>query len=477
MAKFAVEADDSRPGVDPEIARLAALAPLAYDRCRTAEAEKLGVRVSTLDAEVDRARTPAADAEGQGGTLDLPDVDPWPHPVEGARLLEDLAATFRRHAALPMHAEVVLAIWIVMTYLFDAITVAPVLAITSPEKGCGKTTLLEIISRLARRVLSVSNISSAALFRSIEKWAPTLLIDEADSFATTNDELRGVLNSGHTRQTAFVVRCVGEDSEPRIFSTWGCKALAAIGKLPDTVMDRSIEIRLRRALPGEVVEKIRHASPLQFERLSRQAARWAADNADAIRCARPAIPDSLSNRSGDNAEPLLAIADLAGDECGESVRRALMELVGMRADDTPVGVALLRDVLAAFDRHCADRLPTKTILDELTGDEVAPWLTFDHGRPITARQLSRRLGAFGVKRKTFRDGVETHKGYMRDDVADQAARYVPLNGTPVTGNKGNSVTRGAENGLRTGDVTDVTDVAEFRKASEMDGYARASRGE
>ena len=113
-------------------------------------------------------------------------------------------------------------------------------------------------------MLSASNISSAALFRSIEKWVPTLLIDEADSFATKNDELRGVLNSGHTPQTAFVVRCIGDDSEPRIFSTWGCKALAAIGKLPDTVMDRSIEIRLRRALPGEVAEKIRHASPRQI---------------------------------------------------------------------------------------------------------------------------------------------------------------------------------------------------------------------
>jgi putative DNA primase/helicase len=254
MLKFAVEVDDSRPGVDPEIARLAALDPLTYDRCRHAEAEKLGVRVSTLDAEVDKARNPSADAEGQGGTLEIPDVDPWPHPVDGAALLEDLVVTFRRYAVLPKRADVVLALWIMMTYLLDAITVAPILAITSPEKGCGKTTLLEIISRLARRVLSASNISSAALFRSIEKWGPTLLIDEADSFASKNDELRGVLNSGHTRQTAFVVRCIGDDSEPRIFSTWGCKAIAAIGKLPDTVIDRSIEIRLRRALPGEVAE-------------------------------------------------------------------------------------------------------------------------------------------------------------------------------------------------------------------------------
>lgn len=149
----------------------------------------------------------------------------------------------------------------------------------------------------------------------------------------------------------------------------------------------------------------------------------------------------------------------------------------MDADDTPVGIALLRDVLAVFDRRGVDCLPTKTILDELTSDEVAPWLTFDHGRPITARQLSRRLGAFGVKRQTFRIDDATHKGYLRDDVTEQVARYVPQSGPPVTGNNGISVTPGAKTASRAGGVTDVTDVTQFQRASEKDAYARASRGE
>jgi putative DNA primase/helicase len=290
-----------------EIAYLAGLDTIAYDRCRTDAAKRLGVRVSTLDATVKNARGTHATDQAQGDAFEIADVEPWADPVDGTELLAELTATIRRYLVLPALADAIMALWILMTYLLDVLTVAPILAITSPEKGCGKTTALDIVSRLARRVLPASNISSAALYRSVEKWQPTLLIDEADSFATRNDELRGVMNSGHTRQTAYVVRCVGDDSEPRRFGTWGCKAVAAIGRLPDTVIDRSIEIRLRRALPGEAPEKLRHASRSDFDALARKAARWAADNAKAIQSARPAIPEGLSNRMANNVEPLLAI--------------------------------------------------------------------------------------------------------------------------------------------------------------------------
>jgi len=155
--------DEARAGVDPEIARLAALDPLAYDRCRIGEAGRLGVRVSTLDAAVEKARNPEAEDVGQGGTLDIADVEPWPHPVDGALLLTDLAETFARYAVLPPHAEIILALWIVMTYLYDAISVAPVLAITSPEKGCGKTTVLEIISPRAPCAIREQHLVGGAI--------------------------------------------------------------------------------------------------------------------------------------------------------------------------------------------------------------------------------------------------------------------------------------------------------------------------
>jgi putative DNA primase/helicase len=79
----------------------------------------------------------------------------------------------------------------------------------------------------------------------------SLLVDEADSFLGEKEELRGILNSGHTRDAAYVVRTVGDEHEPRRFSTWAAKAVAMIGHLPDTLADRSIIIPMRRRAPGE----------------------------------------------------------------------------------------------------------------------------------------------------------------------------------------------------------------------------------
>jgi putative DNA primase/helicase len=73
---------------------------------------------------------------------------------------------------------------------------------------------------LVPRALLSSNISPALLFRIVEKYSPTLLVDEADSFLRDKEELRGILNSGHTRDAAYVVRTVGDENEPRRFSTW-----------------------------------------------------------------------------------------------------------------------------------------------------------------------------------------------------------------------------------------------------------------
>ena len=132
------------------------------------------------------------------------------------------------------------------------------------------------------------------------------------AFIRNNEELRGILNSGHTRDLAFVIRnvAVGDDHEPRRFSTWGAKAIALIGKLPDTLADRSIEVRLKRKLPGESVEKVRHADPELFHSLAQRCARWAADHIDQIRAARPSMPEALNDRAQDSWEPLIAIAEL-----------------------------------------------------------------------------------------------------------------------------------------------------------------------
>ncbi|MGB9591834.1 MAG: DUF3631 domain-containing protein, partial [Candidatus Kryptoniota bacterium] len=246
------------------------------------------------------------------GTSIFPKLEPWPEPVDGAGLLDDLAAIFKRYVVLPPHAETALALWTVFSYCLNAANTAPILYIRSPEKRCGKTLLQSILSCLVYRPIPTSNITGAAIYRVIEQWRPTLILDEVDTFVKGNEELRGVLNSGHTRSSAFVIRCSGEDLEPKRFSTWSCKCLAGIGHLADTIEDRAIIISLNRKLPSEHVEPFRRVDTSRFEILRRKILKFAEDNLTAIRNIRPEFPEALNDRARDNWEPLLAIADLAG---------------------------------------------------------------------------------------------------------------------------------------------------------------------
>lgn len=180
-------------------------------------AKALGLKASDLR----RAIKPQAEAEdaADDSLLVLDDPEPWAESVDGARLLDGMAAAVGRFLSASDEVFKAVALWAVYTFAYDLFDTSPLLAIVSPEKRCGKTTLLTLLQGLVPRHLSIANITAAALFRTVEKYRPTLLIDEADSFLTNNEELRGVLNSGHRRATAFVIRTVGDDHEPRRFTT------------------------------------------------------------------------------------------------------------------------------------------------------------------------------------------------------------------------------------------------------------------
>jgi putative DNA primase/helicase len=388
------------------------------------------VRVSTLDGAVERARRELA-GDGNvshGEAVLFPDIEPSPEPVDGARLLTELASTFTRYLVLPKLGAAAIALWTLFTHCIDAVNIAPILAITSPERRCGKSTLLALLGRLVLRRLPTANISAAALFRAVEAWAPTLLIDEADTFISGSEELRGILNSGHTRELAYVIRTVGDDHEPRKFSTWAAKAIALIGKLKDTLADRSIEVALKRKLRSESVEKLRHADPEVFHALARRCARFAADHAEKIRAARPSMPDGLHDRAEDNWEPLLAIADLAGGAWPKLARDAALALSGAvdPGDDTP-RVQLLADIRTVLkDFKGSDRITSEDLTTRLLALEDRPWSECSRGKPLTKTKLGRLLRPFGVVPGSRRlpDGT-TPKGYLLDQFSDAFKRYLP----------------------------------------------------
>ncbi len=430
QARENTEGHGGGEGWRAEVERLAKLFPIEYDRVRIAEAEALGVRVTTLDAEVEKERMSidsAGKADIQGEPVLFAEIEPWPDPVDGILLIGELVFTCRRYLTLPEHTDTLIALWIVFTHAIESMNVAPILAITSPEKRCGKTTLITLLGRLARQPLPSSNITAASLFRVIEACAPSLLIDEADTFLRGSDELRGVINSGHTRDTSYVIRTVGDDHEPRRFSTWGAKAIALIGKLKDPLADRSIEIPLRRKLPGEPVEKLRHADLDVFRGLSRRCARFAKDHAVALRMARPSMPAGLHDRAADNWEPLLAIAEAVGGDWPELARKAAVALSGAEdAEDGSLRARLLVDIRSIFmSKRGCDRLPTVELIEALLAMDEAPWGEANRSKPINPRWLAAQLRPFGIVRGTKRAGDSTYKGYALAQFTDAFARYLP----------------------------------------------------
>ncbi|MBI4240257.1 MAG: DUF3631 domain-containing protein [Candidatus Rokubacteria bacterium] len=385
-----------------------------------------GHTADQLRALVEAAPMAADEGGLQGRPLALCDPEPWPEPVDGALLANAILMGITRYVVLPKGGAVALVLWVLHAHAQDASDVSPKLCLRSATKRSGKTQTMTVLSHLVPRPYPSSNITAASLFRIVEKYRPTLLIDEADSFLRDNEDLRGILNSGHTRRFAFVVRCVGDDNEPRQFSTWCPQALALIGNLADTLEDRSIVLTLRRKGPGEQVERLREDRiGAEMEPLCRQAFRWAKDNLDALRRADPDVPPGLNDRAADNWRPLIAIADLCGDSWGDEARWA----AGVLSEAVDEGeasprVQVLADLRDLFRERGADRLGSEVIVKALAEMEDRPWGEWRRGHPLTAHQLARLLRPFDIRPcQIWADGTNT-RGYMAEDLRESFDRYL-----------------------------------------------------
>lgn len=407
---------------------LADLSAIQYDRLRKTEAKRLGISLPTLDKEVGKLRYQNTNTINDEPSDIFSIIEPWGDSVTAAELLQNLSYTFKRFAILPEHADTVLALWVVFTWLIDHVGVSPILAISSPEKRCGKTTVISILGNLVCKPILASNISAAALFRTIELWKPTIIIDEADTFIRDSDELRGIINSGHTRPTAYVIRTTGEDHTPKRFSTWGAKAIAIIGSLPDTLNDRSIVIQLRRKLIHEKTEKLRHVEPKLFQDLQRKLLRFASENAELIKNSHTYFPDNIriSDRALDNWEPLLAIAKLAGNAWVEKVYQAARSFSGNDKESLPIGTELLKDIEKIFQDKLLLKIHTVELINYLCEDEESPWSMYNIrgiDKKITPRQLSKLLSPYQISTRNIEIAGVQRKGFDKFQFAETWERY------------------------------------------------------
>jgi hypothetical protein len=353
--------------------------------------------------------------------------------VVGSDVLDLVAVFVQRFVSLSKAQATVIALWIAHTHALKASYTTPYLSITSAEKQCGKTRLLEVLSLLVANPWFTGSVSKAALIRKLDLESPTLLLDETDAAFGRDKEyseaLRAVLNCGHSREGVASL-CVtrGTNIEFKDFHVFCPKAIAGIGKLPDTVADRSIPVRMRRRAQSEPVERFRRRLlKSEADQIRGQLAAWITQIISRLKDARPALPDQLSDRQQDGCEPLLAIGDAAGGEWPQRARDALLEiLTGEAAEDNSTGVRLLSDLRDIFDKRRAENFRTLELLSDLCAENPS-WEEFAHGKPISAAALGRLLKPFGIHHRKLRVGPITPWGYQRSSFSDAWARYLPRN--------------------------------------------------
>jgi hypothetical protein len=258
LAAKAAKQQVPAPNKDEVVDALARKDTVEYDQVRGAVSETLGIRIGTLDELVTARRETIAAASDDHNPAHWA-VVPSADPVDGAALLDNIRAVFRRYIMLPPWADIALPLWVMHAWTHDRCEISPILCLTSPTMRCGKSSVMIILTYLTPRSELASNISKASIYRHITAVHPTLLIDEGDTFLTGDDEMRGILNSGHMKAGANVVRQVEEHGEivSRRFSTWAPKAIALIKRLADTLTDRSIIILLTRKPKAVSVERLR----------------------------------------------------------------------------------------------------------------------------------------------------------------------------------------------------------------------------
>lgn len=349
---------------------------------------------------------------------------------DGAAILRDVYDHLGRFVAYPSHhAKVAHVLWVAHAHLMDAWDTTPRIAFLSTEPGSGKSRALEVTESLVPNPLLAVSATPAYLIRRIadEDALPTILFDEIDTIwgskAPGNEELRALLNSGY-RRGASAGRCVvkGKEIVAEDFPTYAAVALAGLGSLPDTILTRSVVVRMRRRSPDERVEPYRQRiNGAEGERIRANLARWARCVADEVDY--PELPESIQDRDADVWEPLIAVADAAGDEWPELARVAGVALVAESKEGGGVslGVRLLHDLRQVFGD--ADAMATEAILNALHDIDEAPWADLK-GKPLDARGLSWRLRQYGIKPRTVRIGHATPKGYRREDLHDAWARYL-----------------------------------------------------
>ncbi|MEC4018673.1 DUF3631 domain-containing protein [Streptomyces sp. H27-D2] len=395
---------------------------------------------SSRDSRPAEASAPTTASDSAGDPVpDGPEAQDGSGPVgEGSALLDDLRTAIGRYVVLPSdEALTAVTLWVAASHIQPGLQHAPRLAVVGPTKGCGKSRLLDVLYETVHQPMMTVNTSPAVVFRVIGKNPPTLLVDEADTIfgpkAGDKEDLRGLLNAGHQRNRP-AWRISGPEHKPTAFPTFAMAALAGIGDLPDTIMDRAIVIRMQKRKPGERITPFRSRySVPELHALRDRLADWLVPLRGTVAGAVPKMP--VEDRAADTWEPLVIVADLAGGHWPALARAACLAMTRnevVQDEQTTLKTRLLRDIRRVFDQEAGkEALRSQDLLAVLIQDAEAPWAEYGT-KGLNAYHLANLLRDFGISPANYRfENGRQAKAYARNQFVDAWARYCPDFAPPV----------------------------------------------
>ena len=351
--------------------------------------------------------------------------------------LDLVHALLQDYIALDKYEYVAMALWAVHTHAYDQFQVTPRLALTSPVRGCGKSITLSVLARLVARHELVDNITAGALYDTLDRYRPTMLIDEADNLElSAQAALRAILNAGYYKGR-YIRRGVGRQA--RRYAVFAPVALASIGTLTLPLMSRSIVVHMKRHDGSRPLRRFIEGDTQDLDITYQHTYAWARN---ALLNPNPEMPPELgADRLADNWRPLIAVADACGPAWGTLAREAAIAFAN-RYHDEDIVVVLLTAIRDVFDASEVDRLTLEAIVTALHAVDDAGWDEWrgEKGdqRPhkISKAEVSRlirdrfRVRAHSVwppppRRPEHRSG----KGYYRADLEPLWAAYCPSAGT------------------------------------------------
>lgn len=378
------------------------------------------------------------------------------HTSPGGELIAAVRAYLLKYTVLvePEAYTLALSLWLLGTNLWPDFDAFAYLQITSDTKRSGKTRLAELLAFMAANSRSVASATPATIFHMIRDEQATLFVDEAETLKSeAASTIRELLNVGY-RKGQTVPRM--DKGTVQHWPTYCPKCFILIGDAFDTLRDRSIIVRMKRAPEGPPVRFVRSIGEVEGMALGMQLGALAAEYKGAILAAYTSHPglSFLSDRDEEIWLPLFAMcqvvapelltdltrtaADMAVEKTSET--RSYVELkesgAEERAEAEEYGLRLLRDLGAIMHERCgkgkrhAIGLFTADALQALHELPTGPWRKF-RGAGLTDREMALLLKAVGVYPAPIRSGggrkdSKVARGYKWADVKTALSRVTDV---------------------------------------------------